>query len=70
MVFRLFIFLTGFGLAVAGGVTIIGYLNLIPIGYSFTDYLLFISKKIECYLLIIGLLFIYFSIYSPFEKNE
>ncbi|HHY72471.1 MAG TPA: hypothetical protein GX497_04440 [Bacillus bacterium] len=69
MIFRLFIFLIGFGLAVAGGVSIIAYLNVIPIGLSYFDYFKFISKKIECHLFIIGILFITLSIYLPFERK-
>jgi hypothetical protein len=70
MMLRLFLFLFGFGLAVAGGVTAIAYLNVMAMGLSFLDYLLFISKKMECYLLIIGIILITVSIYLPLDKKK
>lgn len=70
MIFRLFLFLLGFGLAVAGGVTVIAYLNVMALGLSFLDYLLFISTKIECYLLIIGIMLITLSIYIPLNRRN
>ena len=60
---RVFFLLTGFGLAVIGGINIVAYLNLLAIGYSFIDYLLFIKDRVECYLLLIGFLIICISIY-------
>lgn len=70
MIFRLFIFLIGFGLAIIGGVSTIAYLNLLVIGHSFTEYLLHIVYKIECYPLVIGILLIWISIYFPIGKNR
>ncbi|MDC3417213.1 hypothetical protein [Aquibacillus salsiterrae] len=52
----LLIFLIGFGLAVSGGVSIILYLNFIPAGLNWHDYLTFIQGRIECYFLPIGLI--------------
>ncbi len=45
----LFLFLTGFGLAVTGGVTIIAYMNFLPVGVSWADYFIFIAGRPECY---------------------
>lgn len=56
-------FLVGFGLAVIGGVTIIAYLNYIPAGVSWIDYFLFISTRVECLFLPIGILIIAIVIY-------
>lgn len=56
------IFLIGFGLAVAGGVTIISYMNFLPAGISWIEYLIFIRGRIECYFFPIGLLLIFISI--------
>lgn len=69
MIYRLFLFLIGFGLSVAGGVSIIAYLNLMVAGKSFADYLIFISQQIECYFLILGVILIWMSIYYPFQKG-
>ena len=49
-----FFFLVGFGLSISGGISIILYLNFIPAGLNFIDYILFIKDKIECYFLIFG----------------
>lgn len=70
MIFRLFLFLTGFGIAVAGGVSTIAYLNLLTTGHGLIEYLIFISKRIECYLLPIGIFLIWASIYLPFNNEE
>nr|WP_242035150.1 hypothetical protein [Mesobacillus harenae] len=70
MVFRAFVLLTGFGLAVAGGVSIIAYLNLLTTGHRFSEYFSFITTRIECYLLPGGIILIWLSIYYPKEKES
>lgn len=65
MVFRLFLFLLGFGVAVIGGVSTIAYLNLLTTGHGFIDYLYFITRRVECYFLPIGVSIIGLSIYMP-----
>ncbi|WP_438823876.1 hypothetical protein [Bacillus sp. JJ1566] len=52
-------------MAVCGGITTIGYLNLTTTGLSFWEYLQFISRRVECYLVVVGLAMIWFSIYYP-----
>lgn len=69
MVFRIFMLLTGFGLAVSGGVSTIAYLNLLTTGHGFVEYMDFISSRIECYLLPAGILFVWLSIYFPGAKT-
>ena len=64
----IFWFLIGFGLSVTGGVTIIAYLNFLPIGVSWLEYFTFISTRLECYLLPIGILIMLFVIYR-FPSN-
>lgn len=59
----IFIFLMGFGLAVTGGVTIIAYLNFLPAGISWADYFIFISGRLECYFLPVGIIIMLFVIY-------
>ncbi|QHS24404.1 hypothetical protein GWK91_01335 [Virgibacillus sp. MSP4-1] len=54
----IFWFFVGFGLTVAGGVSLIIYLNIIPVGLGFVDYLIFIKDKPESYLLLVGVLII------------
>lgn len=67
--FRIFFVLTGFGLAVAGGVTTIMYLNLLTTGYTFFEYVSFIFTRVECYLLFIGMMMVSFAIYAPRRKE-
>lgn len=62
--------LTGFGLAVSGGISLIAYLNLLTAGYIFKEYVMFISSRIECYLLPIGILIIWVSIYFPANDDK
>lgn len=70
MLFRVFILLTGFGFSVAGGVSTIAYLNLLTTGHGFMEYFQFISTRVECYLLLIGLFLIWLSIYFPNFKKD
>ncbi|MFD1705631.1 hypothetical protein ACFSCZ_02565 [Siminovitchia sediminis] len=64
MLFRAAVYLIGFGLAMVGGINIIAYLNLLPMGYSYSQYLMFIGRRPECYLFPAGLIIIWFSIYG------
>lgn len=48
---------------VIGFTFLITYLNLLTIGYSFYDYLLFVSHRIECLFSIIGFLIINITIF-------
>ncbi|QOY38644.2 hypothetical protein AWH56_015665 [Anaerobacillus isosaccharinicus] len=69
MIFRFFILLIGFGLAVSGGVSIIAYLNYVTAGYTFVYYLKFIAVRVEFHLFLIGLIMIVVSIYTPNSKR-
>lgn len=71
MIARITFFLIGFGLSVVGFVFIISYLNLLPLGYNFQEYVKFISSRLECIIGPIGLLIIFLSIFIPGgKKNE
>ena len=67
--YRLVLFLFGFGLSIIGGMYIIIYLNLLTIGYNFLEYVNFIIRKPECFLFIIGLIIIILSLPRE-EKSE
>ena len=68
---RVFFFLLGFGFMVIGSSFIILYLNLTTMGYSFFNYVNFISRRFECYFSIIGLIMMILSITIKGEdKNE
>lgn len=69
MFFKSFMFLFGFGLSIISISFIIIYLNLFTIGYNFIDYINFISKRIECINIFVGIFFIYLSFIIG-GKNE
>ncbi len=71
MIARIIFFLIGFGFSIIGFVFIISYLNLITIGYTFKEYVKFISSNIECLIGPIGLLISALAIFIPGgKKNE
>ena len=67
---RVVLFLIGFGFTVIGLTFIITYLNLTTMGYSFTDYIKFIIRRIECVLCFIGIILINISLYRKGDKNN
>lgn len=67
---ELLIFFIGFGFAVTGGVSIIAYLNFLPAGLTFMDYLIFISTQLDCYLLIVGFALMYFAVWLYERSNR
>lgn len=69
MFIKSFLFLFGFGLSVISTTFILMYLNLFTLGYNFFDYIFFISKRIECINIFVGLLFIYIAFLNG-GKNE
>lgn len=66
---RFIFFLLGFGLTVIGFVFIIGYLNLLTIGYNFIQYVNFIIRRIECLYALIGFIIMCITIYYPGGKK-
>lgn len=67
---RVFFFLLGFGLMVIGFSFIILYLNLTTMGYNFINYVNFISRRVECYYSIIGIIIMVLSIWIKGDKNN
>ena len=61
--FKIFLFLLGFGLTIIGIIYIILYLNLLTIGYNFNEYVNFIIRRIECWYYILGIVIMLISIY-------
>lgn len=70
MLFRIFIFLLGFGLSVIGFTYIISYLNLLDIGYNFNYYVHFICRRLECLYALIGIVLLIISINMPKGDND
>jgi hypothetical protein len=68
MIFRFFMLMVGFGLAVTGGVSMIAYLNLVTAGYSFVYYLKFIVLRVEFHFFLFGFIMILASIYTPLKR--
>ena len=67
---RMFIFLLGFGLMVIGFTYIITYMNLMSMGYSFIQYLSFITCKIECLFAVIGFILVSIIILTKGNENN
>ena len=67
--FKIFIFLIGFGFTTIGLVYMILYLNIFTFGYNFFDYVNFIIRRIECLNTAIGTILILIS-FNLGGKNE
>jgi len=67
---RVFFFLMGFGFTVIGFSFIILYLNLTTMGYNFVNYVNFITRRIECYFSIIGIIVMMFSLSIKGDKKN
>lgn len=48
-------------ITIISSVYIISYLNLIDIGYKFTEYVYFISRRLECLIIILGISILIFN---------
>lgn len=55
---RIIQYILGIILCSIGCMFIFLYLNLLTIGYSFFDFIKFISTKLECLLLVVGIILI------------
>ena len=67
---RLFFFLVGFALMVLGLSFIILYLNLLTIGYNFSFYANFITRRIECYYALIGFVIVLLTLIIKGDKKH
>ncbi|WP_053365570.1 hypothetical protein [Bacillus sp. FJAT-27245] len=65
MAVRIFFLLTGFGISVSGGISLVAYLNVFAAGMGYLDYLQFVLKRPECYLLPVGMAIVALSIFLP-----
>ncbi|GIN57422.1 hypothetical protein [Lederbergia ruris] len=70
MIFRVILFLTGFCLAVSGGVSLIGYLNLIVMGNTWIEYISFVVRRPESYLLPLGISLITYALFDIDRKMD
>ncbi len=67
---RIFFFLVGFALMVLGLAFDILYLNLLTLGYKFSFYVHFITRRIECYYTIIGFIIVLLTLMTKGEKKH
>lgn len=70
MFFKFFIFIIGILLTSLSITSIILYLNLLNMGYSFIEYVNFISMRFECLALFLGVLLIIVAMWKRKEKNN
>ena len=66
---RIFFFLFGFGIMTVGFIYTILYLNILNIGYNFSNYVNFIIRRFECYLIVIGFIIMNLSMYIKGAKK-
>lgn len=67
---RVFFFLIGFALMVLGLSFLLLYLNLLTIGYNFSNYVNFITRRIECYYAPIGFIIVLLTLIIKGEKKN
>ena len=67
---RIFFFLIGFALMVLGLSFHLLYLNLLTIGYNFSNYVNLITRRIECYYAPIGFIIVLLTIITKGEKKH
>jgi len=70
LLFKIFLFLIGFGLLTVGFSSIILYINLLGFGYTLKEYINYLLKSPEFYYLIFGFILLNISIFIKGEKNE
>lgn len=69
MAVRILFFLIGFGLTIIGLVFMILYMNLMTVGYSFSEYVNFIIRRAEVLLAVIGFIILNLSIFIKGGKT-
>ena len=67
---RVFFFLLGFGMSVIGFMYMMLYLNLMTMEYSFSEYIVFILKRIDCILGLIGLIVVTITIFYKGDNDN
>lgn len=70
MLGRFFLFLVGFGFLVLGFSYMILFLNLLTIGYNFSEYVNFIVRSYQTYFILIGFILMSLSVYIGGKKHE
>lgn len=71
MLLRVFLFLIGVVLCATGLCFMILYINILNMGYSFNNYVNFIIRRAECWIILFGIIFIFLSMLKRKElKND
>lgn len=68
MLLKIFMFLTGIFLSALSLMFITMYSNLLIMGYSFYEYVNFIIRRVECLIIIIGIILIVLSMRKEKKK--
>lgn len=66
---RIFFFLIGFLFITIGITFTILYLNILSYEYTFVKFVKFITTRVECYLIIIGLIIVNLSLFLKGAKK-
>ncbi len=67
---RILFFIIGLFFMTIGNVFILLYLNLLTLGYNFIFYVNFITRRFECYYLLIGLIIVLLTIFIKGDKKH
>ena len=67
---RILFFIIGLFLMTIGNVFILLYLNLLTLGYNFIFYVNFITRRFECYYLLIGFIIVLLTIFIKGDKKH
>lgn len=70
MIIKIFLFILGIIITSLSSMFIIMYANLLTMGYTISEYLFFILRRLECLIIIIGIILIIISLYKRKEKNK
>ncbi|WP_416151259.1 hypothetical protein ACM26V_09920 [Salipaludibacillus sp. HK11] len=67
---RLFLLCIGFIMAVAGGISLVAYLNLLTVGFTLLEYSIFLLQRVETYFFIIGAAIVIAIVYTPVSRKR
>ena len=56
---KYFLMLLGYFITITSSTYIIGYINLLGMGYNFEDYVNFITTRLECWMFLVGVILLF-----------
>jgi len=57
-------------MAVAGGISLVAYLNFLTVGFTLQEYTLFLIQRIETYVFIAGTILVWIIVYPSLSRNR